>query len=115
MTDRPITVVETPEFQKRAKAVGLTEADVAELVELLARNPEAGVSLGSGLRKVRFARQGKGKSGGYRVLHFYRHEGLPVFLLTVFAKNEKANLSRAEQAELAKLCDQIAETYGRAK
>lgn len=115
MTDRLISVVETPEFQNRAKAVGMTEADRDQLAEMLARNPDAGVSLGSGLRKVRFARQGKGKSGGYRVLHFYRHEGLPVFLLTVFSKNEKVNLSRSEQAELAKLCDQIAGSYGRAK
>ena len=62
------------------------------------------------------ARQGGGKSGGFRVLHFYRgDEGLPIFLLTVFAKNEKANLSRAEQTELAKICDLIAESYGRAK
>lgn len=40
---------------------------------------------------------------------------MPLFLLTVFAKNEKANLSRKEQADLIKLCDLIAQTYGGGK
>ena len=61
------------------------------------------------------ARQGGGKSGGYRVLHFFRAPDMPLFLLTVFAKNEKANLSRKEQADLIKLCDLIAQTYGGGK
>jgi hypothetical protein len=37
---------------------------------------------------------------------------MPLFLLTVFAKNEKANITRAEQADLIKLCDLIADSYG---
>ncbi|RAN38525.1 hypothetical protein HY26_03655 [Hyphomonas sp. GM-8P] len=40
---------------------------------------------------------------------------MPLFLPTVFAKNEKANLSRKEQADLIKLCDLIAQTYGGGK
>jgi hypothetical protein len=62
---------------------------------------------------MRLARPGGGKSGGWRVLHFFRNEGMPVFLLSVFGKNEKANISAAERAELAAICDLIAETYGR--
>jgi hypothetical protein len=49
------------------------------------------------------------------VLHFYRAADMPLFLLTVFAKNEKANISRSEKADLIKLCDLIAETYGARK
>lgn len=109
------TVVETPEFLRRAADIGLTDKDREDLVSHLALNPEAGVSLGGGLRKVRLARQGGGKSGGYRVLHFFRAPDMPLFLLTVFAKNEKANLSRKEQADLIKLCDLIAQTYGGGK
>jgi hypothetical protein len=71
------------------------------------------MSLGGGLRKIRIARPGEGKSSGYRVIHFYRHSGLPLFLLTVFAKNERPNISKAERADLIRLCDQIADTYGR--
>ena len=106
------TVVETPEFIRRANDIGLTDEDRENLVFYLARNPEAGVSLGGGLRKVRVARQGGGKSGGYRVLHFFRTPDMPIFLLTVFAKNEKANISQKERTGLIKLCDLIAETYG---
>ena len=113
MRERLQTVVETPEFIRRAKAVGMTEDDRADVVDTLAAHPEAGVSLGGGLRKVRVARKGGGKSGGFRVLHFYREEGLPLFLLTVFAKNERTNITPKEQAELVALCDLIAKAYGR--
>lgn len=106
------TVVETPEFIKRASAVGMSDEDRMDVINQLAENPEAGISLGGGLRKVRVARRGGGKSGGYRVLHFYRAPDMPLFLLTVFAKNEKANVTRSEKADLIKLCDLIAETYG---
>ena len=109
------TVVETPEFIKRASAVGMSNEDRRDVIDQLAANPEAGISLGGGLRKVRIARRGSGKSGGYRVLHFYRSSDIPLFLLTVFAKNERANITRSEQADLIKLCDLIAETYGARK
>jgi hypothetical protein len=113
MRDCLITVVETPEFLRRARAVGMSDEDRAALVSLLASDPAAGVALGGGLYKMRLARPGGGKSGGWRVLHFFRNEGMPVFLLSVFGKNEKANISAAERAELAAICDLIAETYGR--
>jgi len=105
------TVVETPEFIRRAKDVGMTEAERADIINTLAVRPEMGVSLGGGLRKVRIARQGGGKSGGFRVLHFYREEGMPLFLLTAFAKNERANITPKEQADLVALCDLIAKAY----
>ena len=104
-----------PEFIKRANAVGMSDDDRMDVIDQLAENPEAGISLGGGLRKVRIARRGSGKSGGYRVLHFYRAPDMPLFLLTVFAKNEQANISRSEKADLIKLCDLIAETYGARK
>ncbi len=113
MADRLLTVVETPEFLRRARSVGMSDGDRAEVVDRIAADPEAGVELGGGLRKIRIARKGGGKSGGYRVLHFYREEGLPVFLLTVFAKNERANITAKEKAELVVLCDLIAEVYGK--
>lgn len=107
------TVVETQEFIRRAVAIGMSNEDRMSFIEQLAANPEAGISLGGGLRKVRVARHGGGKSGGYRVLYFYRPPDIPLFLLTVFAKNEMANISRSEKADLIKLCNLIAETYGK--
>jgi hypothetical protein len=52
---------------------------------------------------VRVAGRGKGKSGGYRVITYFGGNDSPVFLLTEFAKGERADLSQAERNALAKL------------
>lgn len=107
-----VTVVQTPEFLRRAKLV-MSETEREALIDFLAANPEAGVSLGGGLRKLRVAREGGGKRSGYRAIHFYAPgRGLPVFLLAVFAKNDKANLTTAEAIQLQTIGDRIAATYG---
>jgi hypothetical protein len=56
-----------------------------------------------GVRKLRWAREGMGKSGGVRVIYYFHSERLPLYLLTVFGKNEKANLTKAEANALSKL------------
>jgi hypothetical protein len=56
-----------------------------------------------GVRKLRWAREGRGKSGGVRVIYFFYNDGIPLYLLTIYGKNEKDNLSAAERNELAKL------------
>lgn len=66
-----------------------------------------------GARKLRFARPGKGKSGGYRIITFYSGKDIPVFLLSMFAKNEKSNLSQEEKNELRKLLRELPATYRR--
>lgn len=58
-----LTVVETPEFIRRSRSAGMTDEDKAELISALATDPEAGIGLGGGLRKVRFARTGAGRRG----------------------------------------------------
>ena len=67
----------------------------------MAKNPEAGVSLGGGSRKMRIARPGRGKSSSARGMVLLCGENIPAFLLTVFAKNEKENLSALERAALS--------------
>lgn len=89
------TVVELPEFLRRAKAI-MTDDERVSLVNYIAANPESGVSLGGGMRKVRIPREGSGKSGGYRTIYVFGGRHLPIFLVTVFAKNEKDNLTKAE-------------------
>lgn len=106
------TVIELDEFLRQAKGV-MTDAERAELVDYLAANPDAGVALGGGLRKVRFARQGAGKSGGVRSIHFFRPAVGPVIVLSLFAKNEKANLTATELVNLLKLGDILAAHYGK--
>lgn len=105
------TVVELPEFLRRAKAI-MTDDERARLVDFIATNPETGVSLGGGLRKARIPREGGGKSGGYRTIYVFGGAYMPIFLITVFAKNEKDNLSRAEQAAAVQLSKALIATYG---
>ncbi|HJZ95384.1 MAG TPA: type II toxin-antitoxin system RelE/ParE family toxin [Candidatus Solibacter sp.] len=79
----------------------------------IAANPEAGdvIEGTGGARKVRFAGKGKGKSGGYRVITFFSGVELPVFLLNIFAKNEKIDLSAKERRVLKSLLGGIASAY----
>jgi hypothetical protein len=64
-----------------------------------------------GCRKLRVAGRGKGKSGGYRTITFSTGEALPIFLITVFSKGAKANLSRAECNRLGELTRTIVDEY----
>lgn len=57
------TVVELPEFQRRAKAI-MSDDERLSLISFIAASSGAGVSLGGGLRKIRIPREGGGKSGG---------------------------------------------------
>jgi hypothetical protein len=67
-----LTVVETPIFIRRAEKL-LSQAEHAELIACRARHPDAGDEIvgTGGVRKVRFAAGGRGKSGGFRVIYFF--------------------------------------------
>jgi len=81
-------------------------------IDFIAANPEAGISFGGGLRKVRIPRDGGGKSGGFRTVYVFGGTHMPIFLITVFAKNEKANLSKLEQAAAVKMSKALVAKYG---
>jgi hypothetical protein len=73
----------------------------------------AGIGRPSGKPELPLERQqagGRGKSGGVRVIYYFHSEHMPLYLLTLFAKNERADLSRAECNELARLVDILVET-----
>tara|TARA_R110002020_G_scaffold134251_2_gene299643 strand:- start:633 stop:974 length:342 start_codon:yes stop_codon:yes gene_type:complete len=105
------TVVELAEFQRRAKAI-MSDQEREAAINYIAANPEAGVSLGGGLRKVRIPRVGGGKSGGFRTMYVFGGAHMPIFLLTVFAKNEKANLSKSEQSMAVEMSKMLIAKYG---
>jgi hypothetical protein len=98
------TVVETPEYLSAAKKAGLSETERLAVVDAIAANPTAGdiIEGSGGARKVRVAREGKGKSGGYRVITYYTRPNAPVFLLTVISKGQQANLTAAQKAQIKK-------------
>lgn len=70
--------------------------------------PETG-----GVRKLRWAAQGKGKRGGVRVIYYFHSESFPLFLLTVYAKNQKGNLTKAERNEFKNLVHLLVRTYAK--
>ena len=55
------------------------------------------------MRKIRWATRGHGKRGGARVIYYYYNESIPLFLLDIYAKNEKTNLSEADKRSLKRL------------
>lgn len=91
----------------------MSDEEVAGLVDYLADNPTAGDEIvgTGGCRKVRVAGKGKGKSGGYRTITFYSGVDVPVFLLTVFAKGDKANLTKAERNALGEMTKTLVDEY----
>jgi hypothetical protein len=107
------TVVETRAFLAQARG-RLTDAEREAAVLAVARNPIIGdlIPDGGGIRKMRLAIGGRGKRGGARVIYFHHSSGLPIFLLAVFAKNERSDLTPAERRSLAGACKEIAKTFG---
>jgi hypothetical protein len=80
------------------------------LVSYLAEFPQAGVLIEGtgGVRKLRWAREGMGKRGGVRVIYYFHSERMPLYLLTVFGKNARTDLSLAERLALSKLVKRLA-------
>jgi hypothetical protein len=95
-------VVEAPEFLRAAKKAGISDAEREAAVVFLAENPQAGevIEGSGGARKVRIAREGKGKSGGYRVVTYYQDANTPVFLLTVISKGQRADLTAGQKKQV---------------
>jgi hypothetical protein len=108
------TVVETPSCIAIAGKL-FSDREREDIVAMVAEDPQCGdvMSGTGGFRKVRVPRQGMGKSGGARVVYIWRNDRFPVFLITVFPKNEKANLTKAERNALKKRADDIFDSYRR--
>lgn len=107
------TVVQLEEFIRKAKSL-MADEERERIVDLLAAHPESGTALGGGLWKLRVARPGGGKSGGFRTIYLFIGDHAPVFLLTVFAKNEKASLTPKETAALVEFGKALISGYGAA-
>jgi hypothetical protein len=112
MATTPMVVVETETFLERAKAI-MTETERADLVAYLASNPEAGKLIPGtgGARKIRWAIQGKGRRGGARTIYYYHNESIPLFILDIYAKNQKADLSESDKRGLQRVLAQIPSQY----
>jgi len=91
----------------------MSEEEISSLTDFLAENPTAGDEIPGtgGCRKLRVAMPGKGKRGGYRVITFFSGEAVPVFLITVFKKGERSDLSKLECNRLKQLTKAIVSEY----
>ena len=107
------TLVPIGTFEDKARRL-LGKAGFDGMLELLARRPKAGrvIQGTGGLRKVRIARPGKGKSGGTRVIYYYHNVDKPMLLLLIYAKADQENMTDAQKAQLKKHVDTIIDEFG---
>lgn len=106
------TVAELPEYIRTADKL-LSEAERQDIIRYLAAHPKDGDLMEGtgGVRKLRWRRGGQGKSSGVRVIYYFHDDAMPLYLLTLFAKGDRANLSKAERNELAGLTALLAKTW----
>ena len=107
------TVIRTMTFLIDAESAGLSEDDQMKFVSAISREPTMGeLMVGTGgCRKARFPGKGKGKSGGYRTVHYFAGQDVPILLLALVDKGSRDNLSKAERNELRSSLATYAEEY----
>lgn len=101
------TFIQTNEFVKNWERLGLNDNDLRRLELEILKNPKSGkVIRGTGkLRKMRFAFEHEGKSGSIRICYVDFNIYKTVYLITVYPKNEKDNLSKTECNHIKKVID----------
>ncbi|NRB42079.1 MAG: type II toxin-antitoxin system RelE/ParE family toxin [Pseudomonadales bacterium] len=85
----------------------LSDDDYAGLQSYLLQKPETGriVRGSGGVRKVRWAPSGKGKSGGIRVIYYWKKSEHEMWMLTLYSKSERATISSHELKQIAEALD----------
>lgn len=103
------TVAETSAFIASAEKAGMTDAERDAAIQQIAADPTAGdMIVGSGgIRKVRVAGRGRGKSGGYRVAVAYLNDQRPVYALYVLSKGRAANFTAEQIKALKAMLDRL--------
>ena len=93
--------IETPTFTRMVKEL-LSDDEYRELQNTLVEDPARGdlIKGGGGIRKLRHAAQGRGKSGGVRVIYYWVKDDHQIFMLVVYPKTKKDNLTDKETAIL---------------
>jgi hypothetical protein len=107
-----LTFIETCTFTRLITDL-VDDADYANFQKELAANPERGGPMSGcgGVRKVRMALPGKGKSGGARVCYLYLKQNEVIYLLYVFTKGDAENLSAEGKKAMRNLTQQIKNEY----
>jgi hypothetical protein len=110
----PITVVELPLFQQMAGRLW-DDAEREAFVDFISRNPEVGdvIPETGGVRKVRWRRQGTGKRGGVRVIYFYHNAQMPLFLMLIYAKAQREDMTADQKKQVRALAAALRQAYRR--
>lgn len=105
------TFKETTNFRKKWSALGLTDDDLRILQLILLKNPKEGevISGSGGHRKIRIPVDNMGKSSGCRVIYIDVEIKECIYLVDIYAKNEKENLSDREVNVLKKIATVLKE------
>lgn len=106
-------IVETPVFTRQVLAA-MPDEDYRELQLSLVMNPERGVVIrgSSGLRKLRWGAEGRGKRGGVRLIYYYVPRRRLILMLFLFAKNEQDDLTPEQLRRVKAVVDQELEGAG---
>ena len=97
-------VLETSIFSRQADGL-LSRDKRAEMIAALAATPSAGAVIPGlgGVRKLRWAPKGRGKSGAFRVIYYVLSDDMPVLALLLYGKNQQSDLSPAQRAAVLSL------------
>src|SRR6185437_3007775 len=111
-----LAVAETAPFSDDADRL-LSEDERNELIAYLSCNPMAGdvIPKSGGIRKLRWSARGKGTRGGSRIIYFYHGLEMPLYLLAIYAKNEKVDLSAKELKALRGLSKDLVDAHATGK
>jgi hypothetical protein len=106
--------VELLGFRKFIDSQDDSQQVLAAIEAEILKDPEIGAVMAGtgGLRKFRFGLENRGKSGGLRVLYVDFPEVQQTWLVTVFSKNTKANLTKKERNDIAELIRAIRKELG---
>lgn len=100
--------IETPVFTRQIQAL-MADDEYALLQHELSEDPQIGALVrgGGGIRKIRFALPGRGKSGGVRVIYYWLRENAQIYMLLAYPKSEKDNLTDRETSVLRELVKEL--------
>jgi hypothetical protein len=100
--------IETKVFTKMVTEL-LSDDDYCKMQNQLVENPACWdiIPGGGGIRKLRFALQGRGKSAGVRTIYYWLKENHQIYMLVIYPKSTKENLTAEEKAILRDLVKEL--------
>jgi hypothetical protein len=106
-------IVRTRHYERGLSKIGHKGLDRDELgqeiEDIIEENPLVGVIIPGthGVRKFRYAMPGKGKRGGFRVVYYFYNDEGPIFLLDIFAKNDREDITPQDKVMFAEFVKEL--------